>query len=66
MPYRSAIEFYHRELHFFTDFHVKQRRCACGCGVPVFDPQEMGVGGMSQKNAKRKHHGLAFCLFVTI
>ena len=37
IPYRSVIEFYSRELHYFQDSHQKHRQCACGCGMPVFD-----------------------------
>ena len=37
IPYRSVIEFYNRECHFFKDSHVEHRVCACGCGQPVFD-----------------------------
>ena len=37
IPYRSVIEFYSQELHYFGDSNAKYRRCACGCGVPVFD-----------------------------
>ena len=37
VPYRSVIEFYNEELHYFQDSNQKHRQCACGCGVPVFD-----------------------------
>ena len=37
IPYRSVIEFYHVELHYFGDSNEKHRRCTCGCGLPVFD-----------------------------
>jgi len=37
IPYRSVIEFYRQELHYFQDSHDDHRRCACGCGAPVFD-----------------------------
>jgi hypothetical protein len=37
IPYRLVIEFYKEGLHYFKDSHPEQRRCACGCGAPVFD-----------------------------
>jgi hypothetical protein len=37
IPYRSVIEFYLEELHYFGESHAKHKRCACGCGAPVFD-----------------------------
>ena len=37
IPYRSVIEFYSAELHYFQDTNQKHRQCACGCGQPVFD-----------------------------
>ena len=37
IPYRSVLEFYRQELHFFKDAAKKtQRLCQCGCGKPVF------------------------------
>jgi hypothetical protein len=40
IPYRSVIEFYNEELHYFGESHENHRRCACGCGSPVFDRQK--------------------------
>ena len=37
IPYRSVLEFYSEELHYFQDSNQKHRQCACGCGQPVFD-----------------------------
>src|SRR5215831_928209 len=37
IPYRSVIEFYTQELHFFKDVAKQtQRFCRCHCGKPVF------------------------------
>jgi len=43
IPYRSAIEFYRTELHYFGDSHEEHRRCACGCGAPVFDRKKWAL-----------------------
>lgn len=40
IPYRSVLDFYREELHYFADSHEKHRRCACGCGLPVFDKKK--------------------------
>jgi hypothetical protein len=37
IPYKSVIEFHQSEVHYFGESHAKHRRCACGCGQPVFD-----------------------------
>jgi hypothetical protein len=37
IPYRSVIEYYRQELHYFKEAaKKKQRLCECGCGKPVF------------------------------
>ena len=54
IPYRSVIEFYQAELHYFQDSNTKQRRCACGCGLPVFDRQKWATPGCRQREARRK------------
>jgi hypothetical protein len=40
IPYRSVLEFYNQELHYFRDSNPKQRTCACGCGLPVFEKRK--------------------------
>jgi hypothetical protein len=40
IPYRSVLEFYNEELHYFRDSNPKQRTCACGCGLPVFEKRK--------------------------
>ena|SRR5215510_11309637 len=37
IPYRSVLELYSHELHYFQDSNQNYRQCACGCGRPVFD-----------------------------
>lgn len=37
VPYRSVIEFFTDELHYFQHTNQKLRQCACGCSQPVFD-----------------------------
>src|SRR5262249_16245171 len=36
IPYKSLIEFYEQELHYFKDAAKRQRLCECACGKPVF------------------------------
>jgi hypothetical protein len=37
IPYRSVVEFYAQELHYYKDVAgARQRLCRCGCGRPVF------------------------------
>jgi hypothetical protein len=52
VPYRSVIEFYLEELHYFGDSHEKHRRCACGCGAPVFDRKKWASPSCRQKTEK--------------
>jgi hypothetical protein len=54
IPYRSVIGFYRQELHCFADSNTKQRRCACGCGLPVFDRQKWATPGCRQRVARGK------------
>ena len=54
IPYRSAIEFCQAELHYFADSNTKQRRCGCGCGLPVFNRQNWASPGCRQREARRK------------
>jgi hypothetical protein len=49
IPYRSVIEFYSSELHYFADANQKHRRCACGCGAPVFDRKKWASPACRQK-----------------
>jgi hypothetical protein len=54
IPYRSVIEFYNEELHYFRDSNQKHRQCACGCGLPVFDRKKWATPGCRQKVARQK------------
>jgi hypothetical protein len=54
IPYRSVIEFYSKELHYFQDSNQKHRQCACGCGQPVFDRKKWASSGCRQKIARQK------------
>jgi hypothetical protein len=57
VPYRSVIEFYLEELHYFGDSHKKHRRCACGCGAPVFDRKKWASPACKkriQRNGERR------------
>jgi hypothetical protein len=54
IPYGSVIEFYSQELHYFGDSHEKHRRCACGCGAPVFDRKKWALPGCRQKIARKR------------
>ena len=51
---RSVIEFYNQESHYFTDSHKRQRTCACGCGLPVFDRKKWASTGC-RKKAQREN-----------
>ena len=49
IPYRSVIEFYQAELHYFADSNSKHRACACGCSRPVFDRAKWATPGCKKK-----------------
>jgi len=53
IPYRSVIEFYLKELHYLEDSGGKQRRCACGCGVAVYDRKKF-ANSACRKRFQRK------------
>ena len=52
IPYRSVIEFYQAELHYFADVNAKHMRCACGCGQPVFDRAKWATPGCKKKTQR--------------
>ena len=54
IPYKSVIEFYRQECHFFTDSNEKHKSCACGCGLPVFDRKKWATPGCRQRVARQK------------
>ncbi len=57
LPYRSVIEFYNEELHYFRDSNQKHRQCACGCGAPVFDRKKWASPACKkriQRNGERR------------
>jgi hypothetical protein len=54
IPYRSVIDFYSQELHYFQDSNQKHRQCACGCGAPVFDRKKWATPGCRQEVARQK------------
>jgi hypothetical protein len=54
IPYRSVMEFYSEELHYFQDLNQKHRQCACGCGEPVFDKKKWASPACRQKVARQK------------
>ena len=52
IPYRSALEFYNKELHYFGESHTNHRRCECGCGLPVFDRKKWALPSCRHKTEK--------------
>jgi hypothetical protein len=55
IPYRSVIEFYREELHFFKDVaKSNQRYCACGCGTPVFGQFKFARAGCRKRVQRQK------------
>jgi len=57
IPYRSVIEFYNEERHYFHDSNQKHRQCACGCGAPVFDRKKWASPACKkriQRNGERR------------
>jgi len=53
IPYKSVIEFYQAEMHYFADSNRKHRVCACGCDRPIFDRKKWATPGCKKK-AQRK------------
>ena len=53
IPYRSVIEFYQKEAHYFSDSAVSHRHCACGCRRPVFDRKKW-ASSACRKKAQRQ------------
>src|SRR5262245_38519658 len=57
IPYRSVIEFFNEELHYFQESNQNHRQCACGCGQPVFDRKKWASPACKkrvQRNADRQ------------
>jgi hypothetical protein len=54
IPYRSVIEFYRQDCHFFKDLNPGQRSCACGCGLPVFDRKRWASSGCKKRMQRRE------------
>jgi hypothetical protein len=54
IPYGSVIVFYQAELHYFSDSNAKHKKCACGCGLPVFDRKKWATPGCRQRVARGK------------
>jgi hypothetical protein len=55
IPYRSVIEFYRQELHYFRDTAaLRQRFCLCGCGRPVFGQFKFASDGCRKRVQRRK------------
>jgi hypothetical protein len=52
--YRSILEFYSQELHYFQDSNQKHRQCACGCRQPAFDRKKWASPGRRQRVARQK------------
>jgi hypothetical protein len=53
IPYRSVLEFYNQELHYFQDSNTKHRQCACGCELPVFDRKKWVSPACRQRVARK-------------
>jgi hypothetical protein len=57
IPYRSVLEFYSQELHYFGDSNASRRRCACGYGAPVFNRKKWASPACKkriQRNGERR------------
>jgi hypothetical protein len=55
IPYRSVVEFYNHELHFFKDTAGKhQRLCVCGCGKPVFGQHKYASEACRKRRQRQK------------
>lgn len=53
VPHRSVIQFYNEELHYFKDSNPRQRQCACGCRLPVFDRKKWATAGCKKRIARQ-------------
>ena len=54
ISYRSVLEFYVDELHYFNDSSPGGRRCACGCNQPIFDRQKWASAACKKRTARQK------------
>jgi hypothetical protein len=55
IPYRSVIEFYRQELHYFRDTAAaRQRFCLCGCSRPVFGQHKYAAEACRKRLQRRK------------
>ena len=62
IPYRSVIEFYQQEEHYFTDSNLRQKTCACGCRRPVFDRKKWASSGCRKRAQRASVTDCAFAL----
>lgn len=60
IPYRSVIEFYRQDCHFFMDLNPKQRLCACGCSQPVFDRKKWAKPGCRKRTQQQESETVIF------
>jgi hypothetical protein len=54
IPYKSVIDFYEQELHYFKDAAKRQRLCECGCGKPVFGQYKFASDTCRKRVQRRK------------
>ena len=53
--YKSVIDFYHQELHYFKEAAKRgQRLCECGCGKPVFGQYKFASDTCRKRAQRRK------------
>jgi hypothetical protein len=60
IAYRSVIEFYRQELHFFKETaKTSQRYCLCGCGSPVFGQYKFAREACRKRLQRQRGQGHA-------
>jgi len=54
IPYKSVIEYYRQELHYFKEATKRQRLCPCGCNKPVFGQYKYASETCRKRLQRRK------------
>jgi len=54
IPYRCIVDFCRREIAIEQQRSGNGKKCACGCGLPVFDRKKWALPGCKKRTARKK------------